>query len=135
MTERRRCSITVHDQAGDRPSGTRAGEQIHNADGFQQFWEDYPRKVGRLAAIREWNRIKPDEALVNQILATVNWQRETRSWVEGYIPHPRTYLHQGRWLDEPDAPLAPVVPAAPQGSKRVAGLMAGAQAFLNRNRG
>jgi hypothetical protein len=44
--------------------------------------------------------------------------------------HARTWLSQGRWLDEPDTVPA-VKPAAPA-NKRIAGAMAGTEAFLKR---
>lgn len=71
------------------------------ADGaFETFWRAYPRKTGKLAAKREWDRLRPDTALVGQIMAALAWQVET--WDDPqYTPHPRTWLHQGRWLDEP----------------------------------
>jgi hypothetical protein len=70
---------------------------------FDDFWAAYPRKVGRLAAKREWDKIRPDEDLVRRIAAALEWQRETWSDPQ-YIPHPRTWLHQGRWDDEPPLP-------------------------------
>lgn len=67
---------------------------------FEMFWAKYPRKVGKLAAKREWDRIRPTEELVEQMFAALAWQVER--WDDpNFIPHPRTWLHQGRWLDEP----------------------------------
>lgn len=85
--------------------GTRPGEHIFNRVGFEQFWAVYPRKVARIAAIKAWNKIKPDDGLVRQMLETIGWQRATRQWREGFIPHPTTYLNQGRYLDERDEPV------------------------------
>jgi len=67
---------------------------------FEDFWRSYPRKVGKLAAKREWDRLKPDQQTINQMEAALTWQVEL--WDDpNYIPHPTTWLHQGRWLDEP----------------------------------
>lgn len=82
---------------------------IPNADGFQRFWTAYPKKVGRLAAAKQWARIKPTSELVDQMLKTLAWQIESEQWQRGYIPHPTTWLSQGRWDDEPDG-----VPALPK---------------------
>ncbi len=88
--------------------------------GFEQFWAAYPRKVGKLAALAIWKRIKPTDELVKQMLEALAWQRLSRQWREGYIPHPKTWLGQGRWLDEPDEQRAkptelacPHVPSCP----------------------
>lgn len=68
---------------------------------FLAFWHVYPRKVGKLAAWEEWRRLAPK---LDDVLAALAWQRETDQWLRDggqFIPHPRTYLHQGRWEDEP----------------------------------
>src|SRR5687767_7919626 len=63
---------------------------------FDQFWSAYPRKVGKLAAQREWAKLKPPIA---DVLAALAWQVPT--WDDPqFICHPRTWLHQGRWMDE-----------------------------------
>ena len=73
-------------------------------NGFEDFWAAYPRKAGKLAAKREWDRIHPTPEVIQQIAAALAWQRET--WDDPvYIPHPRTWLHQGRWMDEPARPI------------------------------
>jgi hypothetical protein len=69
-------------------------------NGFEDFWRQFPRKVGKLAAKREWDRLKPDAETRQQMEATLSWQVE--QWDDPkYTPHPTTWLHQGRWLDEP----------------------------------
>ncbi len=75
---------------------------------FEDFWLAYPRKVGKLAAKREWERIRPTPELIARIAKALEWQSET--WDDPqYIPHPRTWLHQGRWDDEPDVLMVPKV--------------------------
>lgn len=73
-------------------------------DRFDRFWEHYPRKVGRGAAWRVWERLKPDEALLVAMLTALAWQRQQAQWVKDggqFVPHPQTYLNQQRWLDSP----------------------------------
>lgn len=71
--------------------------------GFAAFWDAYPRKVGKIAALRSWRKAKPSPDAVLQALA---WQVKSEKWTEGYIPNPATYLNQGRWEDEPPRPAA-----------------------------
>lgn len=66
-------------------------------DGFAEFWQAYPRKVGKLAAQRAYAKALKI-ATAEQILATVRrvqWSPEVR-----FIPHPASWLNSGRWMDE-----------------------------------
>jgi hypothetical protein len=75
--------------------------------GFEDFWAAYPRKVGKLAALREWQKLNPSDEVQRQMAAALEWQRA--QWDDPqYIPHPRTWLHAGRWLDEPPETARPV---------------------------
>ena len=73
---------------------------------FETFWTAYPRRVGKLAAERIFVRQRVTDELLERMLAALAWQLESDQWRQGFIPHPRTWLHQGRWLDEPDPPRA-----------------------------
>ena len=69
---------------------------------FEEYWVCYPKKIGKGAAFSAWNKIKMDKLLLSaKCVQAVEWQRETKSWREGYIPNPETYLNQRRWEDEP----------------------------------
>lgn len=70
---------------------------------FERFWQAYPRKTAKDAAWREWLRRSPSDDLTEQMITAVQSQRASEQWrKEGgqFIPHPRTWLHQGRWQDE-----------------------------------
>lgn len=70
---------------------------------FDNFWEAYPRKVGKDAARKAWKKIREPSVTLELILSALEWQRECREWKKDngqYIPNPSTYLNQGRWLDE-----------------------------------
>lgn len=78
---------------------------------FDRFWAAYPRKEGKDAAWREWLRRSPDDSLLEIILSQIALQRASQQWADPqFIPHPRTWLHQGRWQDE----TLPAVQAAPK---------------------
>lgn len=71
---------------------------------FEKFWEAYPRKVGRRAAIKIWLRTRPP---INDCLSAFSWQTQSEEWKrEGgrFIPHPSTWLTQGRWEDMKPSP-------------------------------
>jgi hypothetical protein len=73
-------------------------------DGFDEFWNFYPKKVGKDKAKTEWNKKKPK---IDDVLKALNWQKESEQWDKGFIPNPATYLSQGRWKDEPIAKGVP----------------------------
>lgn len=73
------------------------------AGGFEAFWSAYPRKVGKDAARKAFERRKPDAALLTQMLAAILAQAASEQWrKEGgqFIPYPATWLNEGRWQDE-----------------------------------
>jgi uncharacterized protein YdaU (DUF1376 family) len=67
-------------------------------DGFDEFWNYYPKKVGKDKAKTEWNKKKPH---IDDVLKALKWQKDSDQWDKGFIPNPATYLSQGRWQDEP----------------------------------
>jgi len=84
------------DQDQDPPIAPQGGRGVFEV----AFWLPYPRKVGKAAAKRAWDRLKPkpDELALKSALA---WQVESDQWRRGFIPNPATYLNQKRWEDEP----------------------------------
>jgi len=70
---------------------------------FNQFWYEYPKKKAKVAAMKAWAKLKPDDTLFDAIMlglrrarASIEWKREGGR----FIPHPATFLNQGRWEDE-----------------------------------
>lgn len=82
-------------------------------DGFDRFWHTYPRRVGKGAARKAWEKLSPDQPLVDAILAAVERDKATDQWQREngrYIPHPATWLNQQRWEDEPNGGPEPAPP-------------------------
>lgn len=70
---------------------------------FNQFWSAYPRKQGKKTAERAFAKLRPDESLLEEILAALDWQKQSASWTKEngqFIPLPATYLNGRRWEDE-----------------------------------
>jgi hypothetical protein len=68
---------------------------------FLDFWRAYPRRVGKRAALRAWCKLKEPEkeAVLNAVPEHVkHWNSEGIEMQ--FIPHPATWLNQGRWEDE-----------------------------------
>ena len=76
---------------------------------FSEFWKFYPRKTGKQEALRIYRRINPNQELHEKILRAVRAQKTWDQWTKDqgqFIPHPKTWLNQGRWDDEPvNAPV------------------------------
>lgn len=91
---------------GTRRTGHGTRNTANGRDVFVEFWKAYPRKVGKEAAWRVWQRLNPSAELLAVMLAALAWQRQQPQWVRDggqYVPHPSTWLNQGRWQDEPPA--------------------------------
>lgn len=83
---------------------------------FEQFWAAYPKKVGKGAAKKSWEKIHPDRELRQRILSAVARDTKTEQWQKAggqYIPHPATWLNQERWEDEPNSVPPALVPSEP----------------------
>lgn len=70
---------------------------------FDTFWRVYPKKAGKDAARRAFEKRKPDAELFDLMLAAISEQRQWDQWKRGYIPNPATWLNEGRWHDEQPA--------------------------------
>lgn len=70
---------------------------------FNIFWTAYPRRIGKIAARKAFDKINPDDDLLTVIVNAIEAQAQSDQWKrEGgqFIPHPATWLNQGRWDDE-----------------------------------
>ena len=82
---------------------------------FDEFWSKYPRKVAKKTAMQAFAKMPQDE----QELALDVVDNHVEYWkiketATEFIPHPATWLNQGRYYDELDMkPKAPVKPALP----------------------
>lgn len=73
------------------------------AESFDSFWLEYPKKISKSSALKIWLRIKPDEELATRIVGALKVHKESSQWLRDggrFIPHPSTWLNQGRWEDE-----------------------------------
>ena len=73
-------------------------------EAFRDFWELYPRKEKEDAACRTWISLKPDEGLVQTIMAALRKNIEKNgAWKRDggrYIPTAENWLLERRWKDE-----------------------------------
>jgi hypothetical protein len=71
--------------------------------GFSDFWSWYPRKQGKGAVLKIWERLRPNAELLEKMRVAIEAQRRTEGWQKErgqFIPMPATWLNQQRWEDE-----------------------------------
>lgn len=109
----RRGSVTITDSSTSSSSefNQESGQEIEiktdtdKAD-FEAFWNAYPRKTGKKKAYDAWHAAK-DRPALPVILAKIVELSKTDQWMKDdgkFIPHPSTWLNQGRWDDQPIQP-------------------------------
>lgn len=76
-------------------------KQASNDYDFDTFWSEYPRKVGKDKCLKWFKSHKPKPDLVSKMVEAIKQQKQSKQWSDPqYIPHPYTWLNQGRWEDE-----------------------------------
>ena len=85
-------------------SKSKSKEKVQEKESlFERFWRAYPKKVAKQVAMRSFEKIDPDEALTEIMIAAIGKWKMTDQWNEAggqFIPHPSTWLNQRRWEDE-----------------------------------
>lgn len=72
----------------------------HLEAAFGAFWAAYPRHTAKLDAQRKFvlaaRRVDPQEI----VTGAVKFAKAVKGTEERFIPHPATWLNQGRWTDD-----------------------------------
>ena len=88
------------------PTSPRRGsgrKKSADMDGFALFWQEYPRKAAKAAALKAWQKLNPSPDLVERILAHVRDHKRSPDWIKDggqFVPHPATFLNGRRWEDD-----------------------------------
>ena len=90
--------------SSDKPTTVRAE---YPAD-FEAFWREYPTGHGsKKKTFAEWRRLKPDDALRDDIMAGLAaWQASDR-WQRGFVKLAELWLRDQLWPNPPPE-VAPV---------------------------
>lgn len=71
---------------------------------FDRFWAVYPRRTAKKLCKAIFAKLKPSEGLTAKMLEAIAVQSKCEQWRDvNLIPHPATWLRQGRWDDDPKA--------------------------------
>lgn len=71
-------------------------------DGFPEFWQAYPRKAAKQAAVKAFAKLAPSRELLDTLLSAVRSQSTSPDWRKDdgqFIPHAATWLNGRRWED------------------------------------
>ena len=73
-------------------------------DGFNDFWQAYPKKRNKADALKAWKKLKPSADLQRIMSDSIQIWSNSVDWLkEGgqYIPYPASWLNAHGWEDEP----------------------------------
>lgn len=90
---------------GGRKRKEHKTEPDHKPERFEKFWKFYPRNEAKQAAIRAWDKLKPSDALIDEMAKALKRQMQTEDWKRNIgIPYAATWLNNARWTDELPVP-------------------------------
>lgn len=116
-------SIDIHTPPISPPRGQRRKREPKDTadwkpERFEAFWKFYRTNVrseDRPGAIRAWDKLRPDNALIARIGRALEKQIASESWQAGIgKPYAATYLNGRRWEDVEGLP-GPAGPPKPEG--------------------
>ncbi len=91
----------------DTPETEKSREETKQSESydslFDRFYQSYPKKVGRPAALKAFVKFKPDNSLLATMLEAIEKQAQGEQWQKNdgqFIPNPATWLNQERWNDD-----------------------------------
>ncbi len=92
---------TVSQPGEERRGEDRKGEErIPPAGDFEGFWNAYPKRSGREAALEVWAQLAPSVTLYSHIMWAIGQQKVSSAWTaeQGrYIPRADKWLTEKRW--------------------------------------
>ena len=92
---------------GDKPQRKKPqrrpkSEPTWKPERFEAFWSYYPRGEDRMGAVAEWDKLRPDDALIDRMARALARQMASEEWQRGIgIPYACRWLRKRRWEDVP----------------------------------
>ena len=96
------CAGECTPEPEQKPTGKpRGGLPQWKPERFAAFWAYYPRGENKQRAVKAWDKLKPDDALIATMGRALAKQKASPDWQRGIgIPHASTWLNGRRWEDE-----------------------------------
>jgi len=79
-----------------------AGASVYPSD-FEEFWQAYPKKKGKGAALKAWKATKSIRPETFKLVLVVGKLSESHDWTKDggkWVPNPATWLNAHGWADE-----------------------------------
>jgi hypothetical protein len=86
-------------------AGTDSRGATKNA--FDEFWQQYPKKVAKLAAQKAFAQAVKKTASQEILAGVMRYAAERDGQDSKFTKHPATWLKSGCWEDEPSPPAQP----------------------------
>jgi hypothetical protein len=89
-----------------KPARKKASIPEEYTSDFEEFWKLYPRRQGKAAAFRSWQKLSLPQkrrayvALKRQLADLAARAKDPRG---NYCPHPATWINEGRFDDDPES--------------------------------
>lgn len=81
-------------------SKSEAGWKPERFEAFWKFYRDNARKEDRAGAVKEWDKLKPDDALIDTMAKALRVQVRSEDWQRNIgIPYACRWLKNRRWED------------------------------------
>ena len=100
-------------------------KRIDYSSEFEAFWRAYPSGHGvKKVAYDEWNRLAPDDEMIEEIRAGLDAWKTCDRWQRGFVKDAERFLKNRMWESEPprDAPQpSNLSQFQPNGHRRPAG--------------
>jgi hypothetical protein len=93
-------SVTDQLQIQNQIQYTASGKGM---SGFREFWDCYPKKVGKQEAMKAWSRQNGNRPELSKIISKLEEMKKSEQWTKDrgtFIPHPAKWLNRGGWEDE-----------------------------------
>lgn len=97
-------TLPMSEAAPSDTSSPAAPSRSTEPAGFADFWEQYPRKVGKDDARKAYTSALRRASVTQIVEGATRYATDPNLVEKQFIPHPATWLNGGRWDDEPLPP-------------------------------
>ena len=106
-------------------------QKAKKEDKFEQWWKQYPRRVGKGDSRREFARAIKKIGFEELMSATLKYSMSVQKMDQGFIPYPQRWLKNERWSDEHESIASERKSAKSSGGEESGSIVAAAQRFVS----